>query len=181
MSFESIDIDILRTINVDRFTQLDDFFRFLSNTAPYISGIIPLAFILFGLFRKRNDIRRTGLQIASSYLLSVVVSNVLKYIVDRPRPFVTYSFIQKLSYGGSGSFPSGHTSDVFVMATAVSILFPRWFIIVPIYCWAIFVAYSRMDLGVHYPSDVLAGVIVGAGSAILCNILFNRKSKQQSD
>ncbi len=38
----------------------------------------------------------------------------------------------------------------------------------PSYTWAVIVAYSRMDLGVHYPSDILIGAVIGAGSAYLC-------------
>jgi undecaprenyl-diphosphatase len=173
----SIDIDILKTINVDRITSLDGVFQFLSNTAPYISGLIPIGVILCGVIRKRKTIRLHGYKIASSYLLSVIVSNLLKLIIDRPRPFVTYPFIQKLSSGGGTSFPSGHTSDVFAIATAMSILFPRYVVVIPFYLWAVLVAYSRMDLGVHYPSDVLGGAVVGATCAVICIKLFNRKSK----
>ncbi|MDO9339524.1 MAG: phosphatase PAP2 family protein, partial [Bacteroidales bacterium] len=48
-----------------------------------------------------------------------------------------------------------------------TLAYPKWYIIVPSYTWASTVAYSRMDLGVHYPSDVLIGALVGAGSAYL--------------
>jgi undecaprenyl-diphosphatase len=47
------------------------------------------------------------------------------------------------------------------MAAAISLLFTRKKIIIPVYTWAVLVAYSRMALGVHYPSDVLAGILIG--------------------
>jgi membrane-associated phospholipid phosphatase len=71
-------------------------------------------------------------------------------------------------HAGSPSFPSGHTSDAFATATSLSIAFPKWYVIAPSFLWACSVGYSRMDLGVHYPSDVMAGAIIGAGSAYLC-------------
>ena len=180
MSFGSFDIDLLKAIDVDRITALDPIFQFLSNTAPYICGLIPIGFILFGIFRKSRSVRLLGYKIASSYLLSVIISNLLKIVIDRPRPFATYPFIQKLSAGGGTSFPSGHTSDVFAIATAMSILFPKRMVIIPFYIWATCVAYSRMDLGVHYPTDVLGGAAVGAISALICIKLFNLKSKDRA-
>jgi len=99
---------------------------------------------------------------------SAIFSNILKYTVNRPRPFITYPFLEKVTSGGSLSFPSGHTCDAFTLATSVSIACPKWYVITPSYGWAGSKAYSRMDLGVQYPSDVLAGAIIGVGSAYLC-------------
>ena len=74
----------------------------------------------------------------------------------------------KETNGRSPSFPSGHTSGAFSFATSLTIACPKWYIAGPAYIWAGAVGYSRMDLGVHYPSDVLAGAIIGVGSAYLC-------------
>lgn len=172
MSLEQYDIDLLRAINVDRITALDGAFIFLTNSAPIIAGLIPVCFLLYGVFAKRKELRRVGYVIAASYLLSVIISNILKYAIARPRPFTTYPFIEKLSSGGSGSFPSGHTSDVFSIAMAVSLFFPKPRVVIPVFLWAILVGYSRMDLGVHYPSDVLGGAIVGIGAAVGCWVLW---------
>ena len=65
----------------------------------------------------------------------------------------------------SYSFPSGHTSSAFCTATSLSLLFPKWYVAVPSYLYAATVGYARMYQGVHYPSDVLVGALVGAGSA----------------
>ena len=63
--------------------------------------------------------------------------------------------------------PSGHTSSVFATATSLSMAYPKWYVVVPSFVWAGSVGYSRMHLGVHYPSDVIIGALVGSGSAIL--------------
>jgi membrane-associated phospholipid phosphatase len=171
---DSLDISLLRQINVNRLTSLDSIFIFITQSGPIIAACIPLAFIITGFLQKKKKLWMEGFMIATPYLLAVVTSNIIKTIIARPRPFAEYSFIQKLSEGGSGSFPSGHTSDAFSIAMIISLFFPKRWIIIPIFIWAILVGYSRMDLGVHYPTDVITGVFIGTGSAILCNRLFKK-------
>jgi membrane-associated phospholipid phosphatase len=100
--------------------------------------------------------------IAVTLLVVPVISQGLKYFIDRERPFITYPFIEKLSTGGDSSFPSGHTIEAFALAAALSFLFSRKKIIIPVYTWALLVAYSRLALGVHYPSDIAAGILIGS-------------------
>ncbi len=116
-----------------------------------------------------------------TFLVSAFISTALKYSFKRERPFKTYPDLEKEASGGGYSFPSGHTSDAFATATALSIAFPKWYVIAPSFVWAGAVGYSRMDLGVHYPSDVLAGAIVGSGSAYLTyklNKWINKKTNK---
>jgi undecaprenyl-diphosphatase len=66
---------------------------------------------------------------------------------------------------GGGSFPSGHAAGVFAFAAFVAVRAPRW---APLsFAWAGIVAWSRCVLGVHYPSDVLAGALLGAAVGAL--------------
>ena len=116
--------------------------------------------------------------------LNEVIVNIIKYSVNRDRPFVTYPDITKKSKGGSPSFPSGHTSSAFATATSLSLAYPKWYIVAPSYLWAGTVGYSRMHLGVHYPSDVLCGAIIGAGCSFLTykanNWLNNKHNKKEA-
>jgi len=155
-------------------TSLDSIFVFITQSGPIIAACIPLVFIITGFLKKKKKIWMEGFMIATPYLLAVVISNVMKAIIERPRPFTSYPFIQKLSEGGSGSFPSGHTSDVFSIAMIVSLFFPKRQIIVPFFLWACIVGYSRMDLGVHYPTDVVAGAVIGISSSLFCNRMFRK-------
>jgi len=164
---QNLDINILKDINVNRNKSLDGTFRLFTNSAAPIAYGIPVILFGIGLIKKDSVTKQNALYIGTSVLSSAIVSEILKYSINRPRPFVTYPFIEKVASGGSASFPSGHTSDAFSFATSISIAYPKWYVIIPSYTWAGFVAYSRMDLGVHYPSDVLAGAIFGAGSAYL--------------
>ncbi|MBI4945043.1 MAG: phosphatase PAP2 family protein [Bacteroidetes bacterium] len=104
---------------------------------------------------------------AAGSLTASIITTGMKYSFNRVRPFETYSFIIKKSDAGSPSFPSGHTSSAFATAALLALAYPKWYIIAPSFLWASAVGYSRMELGVHYPSDVLVGAIVGTGSAWL--------------
>ena len=165
---QNTDIDILKNINLDRNRKLDNTFIIISQSITPVSIAVPLGVYCAGLIKHDSTLKNKGFYIGSSLLVSGGITLALKYAVHRPRPFVTYPFIEKRTSAGSLSFPSGHTSDAFATATSASLAFPKWYVIAPSFLWACSVGYSRMDLGVHYPSDVLAGAIIGAASSYLC-------------
>ena len=94
---------------------------------------------------------------------------------DRERPYDRYpDRVDARSHESSPSFPSGHTAAAFSLATSLSIRYPKWYVIAPSAFWACSVGFSRMNEGVHYPSDVAAGAVIGAGCAVsqyLCESL----------
>jgi membrane-associated phospholipid phosphatase len=165
---QNTDIEMLRKINLGRDRNLDNTFVFISNSVTPISVLVPISIFFEGYSSRDSVLKNKGLFIGTTLCVSAAATVALKYGVNRKRPFVTYPDIQKVADAGSYSFPSGHTSDVFATATSLSLAFPKWYVITPSFLWACSVGYSRMDLGVHYPSDVLAGAIVGAGSAFVC-------------
>jgi len=178
---QNADIDLLKEINLNRNKSLDPTFRFITNTASPLSFATPVIVFSVGLINKDSTLKSKGIYLGETVLAAAFISTALKYSVNRERPFITYSFIEKATSGGSPSFPSGHTSTAFATATSLSISFPKWYVIAPSFLWAGAVGYSRMDLGVHYPSDVLAGAIVGSGSAFLSyklNKWINKKHRQ---
>lgn len=165
---QNIDIRLLRHINIDRNEHLDGTFKLITNSVGPVSIGAPLIVFGTGLIEKDKTLQQKGMMMGASFVVASFFSISMKYAINRPRPFETYPDIQKMTSGGSPSFPSGHTSDAFSTATSLSLAFPKWYVIAPSFVYASAVGYSRMDLGVHYPSDVLAGAIVGAGSAFLC-------------
>lgn len=168
VSAQNTDIDILKSINLNRNKKLDNTFIFISNSIVPVSVGVPLGVIGTGFLKRDSTIKNKGIVIGASLLVAAGITTGLKYSVKRERPFVTYPVIDKVMNAGSPSFPSGHTSDAFATATSLSLAFPKWYIIAPSFVWAGSVGYSRMDLGVHYPSDVLAGAAIGAGTSYLC-------------
>jgi undecaprenyl-diphosphatase len=161
------DIEILRAINSPEDLPSDDFFRFISGSEPYIIFAVPAGMATAGYFKHDNSLVRNAATDLASLAVSGGISLILKYAINRDRPFVTYPDITKKSVAGTPSFPSGHTSSAFATATSVSLAYPKWYVIAPSFAWAGTVGYSRMHLGVHYPSDVLAGALIGSGCAYL--------------
>src|SRR5512133_888898 len=164
---QNIDIRLLRSFNSPEKLPSDRFFQIASNTEAYIVAGIPVTTGVIGLMKHDEELFRNSCVAAAALAINSGITLALKYSINRDRPFVTYPDISKKSGAGSPSFPSGHTSSSFAMATSLSLSFPKWYVIVPAYSWAGTVAFSRMDLGVHYPSDVLAGALIGTGSAWL--------------
>jgi len=102
-------------------------------------------------------------------LVVVVLTEVMKYAINRKRPYTTYpSLIHPYDASEKAlSFPSAHTSFAFNTAATLDIRFHKWYITAPAYLWASLVGYSRLYLGEHYPSDVIIGAALGIGSAYL--------------
>lgn len=176
-SAQNLDIDLLRKINLERNPALDPTFKFVTNSVSPIGLGAPLIVTSIGFIQNDKSLKNKGYYIGATLLTSAVLTTTLKFAIDRDRPFVTYPDIQKLTSAGSPSFPSGHTSEAFATATSLSIAFPKWYVIAPSFLWASAAGYSRMHLGVHYPSDVLVGALIGSGSAWLCHELNKRYFK----
>jgi len=181
---QNADINLLKHININRNKNLDGTAMLFSESVAPISIGIPALMFLKGSLQKDKTLKRNALVTGSSFVLAVGSGYVIKELVKRQRPYLTYSEIELYGPKESGfSFPSNHTSSSFSTATSLSILYPKWYVIVPAYAWAGSVAYSRMHIGVHYPSDVLAGAALGAGSAWACYYLnkklFSRTKKHE--
>lgn len=162
--FRDIDAQLLEIVNL---SAAPGIILLLTDTAGVISVALPVILLIIGWQHKEK--LRIGIYSAAAFLAALITDTTLKFSLQKPRPFVIYHFIHKLSGGGSPSFPSGHTTDAFVTAGVICLLCRRWQITVVAYAWALLVAYSRLALGVHYPSDVMAGAIVGTTAAFVCH------------
>lgn len=161
------DINLLRDINLNRPVALDGTCNFISETAYVNSIALPLTLLVTGKLSNNPETWNKGLKSALAISVSMSVATVLKYAVNRTRPYTTYPDIQHLSSDATPSFPSGHTTSAFCTATSLTLMYPKWYVIVPAYSWAAAVGYSRMHMGMHYPSDVLMGALIGSGVAII--------------
>ena len=162
---QNFDIDLLKQINGHETDFKNDVLKATAQSVSVVNIVAPLALLTTGLIKHDKQLQKNAAYMAGGYLFSAVVTHGLKRTIQRQRPFDKYTFIIKRDEGGSYSFPSGHTSAAFYAASFLSILYPKWYVIAPSMLWASTVGYARMYQGVHYPTDVLAGAIVGAGSA----------------
>ena len=110
----------------------------------------------------RQQTRRAALTALLSLVFSALVCNaLLKNLVERARPFDKIPGLQFLIRKPHDfSFPSGHTSSSFAVATVFLATLPLWFGLTALGIAAV-IAFSRMCLGVPYPSDVLCGMVLG--------------------
>lgn len=135
-------------------------------------GIIWIAACLCLLFRP--EARRAAASGLISLLFSVMINNaMLKNLVARIRPFDHIHELKILIRRPKDfSFPSGHTSSSFAVATVFLCMLPLW-IGISALLLASLIAFSRLYLGAHYPSDVLCGMLLGILFAFLAQILVH--------
>lgn len=162
------DIKWLDKINSPPNSSADKAWEFVSKTVTPISLATPISMFVVGHIKDNKDLKLKSYKAGASLLVAGTISSILKVSVQRERPFTTYpDIIYQKTDVGSYSFPSGHTNFAFATATTLTLAFPKWYVIIPAYSYAAAVGYSRMYLGVHYPSDVLMGALIGSGSSLL--------------
>ena len=165
---QNLDVRILDRINSPNNLPSDKFFKFMSNSSLEVVIAAPVGFALAGYWGNDKQMLRNSGVIATSAILNIGITMGLKYAINRERPFNAYpNLIFNKVDQKDPSFPSGHTSSAFATATSLSLAYPKWYVIVPSYVWASTVSYSRMHLGVHYPTDILGGIIVGVLSSFI--------------
>lgn len=174
LSAQNWDINTVHQINSWDGKFIRNYNKIISKTTPYIAVGVPVAMAVAAWVEDDRALLKDAVYVGTSVAGAFVVTYGMKYLVDRQRPYERYPHrVHPYSYENSPSFPSGHTSAAFALATSLSIKYPKWYVIAPSALWACSVGISRMNEGVHYPSDVLAGAAIGAGCAVL-NIYVNR-------
>lgn len=120
-----------------------------------------------------NNIRnRVYLALVSVAVGRIVIVEILKRIVDRPRPYEAIAVRQLIADNEHGvSFPSGHSAIYFALAFAFWGTKYFW----PFFFLAVAGSVARVFVGVHYPFDILAGALIGGLTALLLKRLFKNR------
>lgn len=161
------DIAIFRWLN--RWAGVSSFFDWtIIFRATYLWYIVVAAIAGFGVVgflprlrgaRARN-IRLVAHAAASALIAYYLFTDLIRFFFNRPRPFEALSdVVQLVPHAAGGSFPSGHAALSFAVAAAVLVYYPKTSIFFFLAAFSIGVA--RVAAGVHWPSDVIAGAIVG--------------------
>ena len=157
----SIDVNIFYFINQTLSSKfLDKFFLIITDVKHWYITYLLLWLTLFIKGRRIGKIAAVGAIILIAFS-DQVSSNFLKDLITRIRPCNALENVKLLlSCKGSYSFPSSHAVNNFALAVFMLRLFPKykWILLIT----ASFVALSRPYLGLHYPSDILGGAVIGA-------------------
>ena len=156
---------------------LDQLMMFLSTTSAWIPLYLCLLYLLVRNYKKETWL--ILLTVALTILLAdQITSSVMKPFFERLRPshepsLAEQIFIVNKYRGGKFGFASSHAANTFGIATLM------WFFlrnyrpwISLLFLWALFVGYTRIYLGVHYPGDILVGFLVGFVCAWVSYFLF---------
>src|SRR5437870_5566007 len=161
---QNVDVGIFRFVNGRLANPLfDQIMPFLSGNAFFFPVLIVLGLAVIWKFRGRGIVFLLLLTLAIA-LSDGVICRTIKHAIGRDRPFVGLPEVRcLLGQGGSGSMPSSHAANWFAATMAAYVFFRRslWMML-PLACA---VSFSRVYCGVHYPSDVAAGAVLGAGTA----------------
>lgn len=136
-----------------------------------------IVFVIFLLRRQWSQ----ATQIIAAFLISGLLAQVLKNLFSMPRPKTFFHpgeypyFIDKVTRIGFASFPSGHTTSIFALATLLAFFARDRRARVAYLLGAMLVGYSRIYLGQHFLGDVLMGSCIGTATAILIHWLFIEK------
>lgn len=163
---QSFDSYLFKLINIKlNVPQLDSFFALVSVYGREYFWIPVVA--LMWVLGKKNE-KRAALILIIVFIIIIVVGTLLKDGYYRARPPLSISnAIVLIALDSDSSFPSGHAMIVMGGAVvALALLKKRYSL--PLLAEALVVSYSRVFVGVHYPIDVLAGALLGAGIAALC-------------
>ncbi len=130
-----------------------------------------LLFLLLGC--KEKIWYQQGVLVLSALLADVLLCNVLlKPLVNRTRPYEVLGYDLIVPPMQDASFPSGHTAASFAAAAALYAIHPNWGRAA--YVFAALMGFSRLYLGVHFPTDVLAGAVVGILAAKIAMHLLKK-------
>jgi membrane-associated phospholipid phosphatase len=148
-----------------RGTAFDDVMRYVSTGPPRVAAWA-LATIVACLGTRSL---RPLVAVLLALLLAQIASDELKALTDRPRPPLTSAGIHALgALPPNGSFPSGHAT--LAAAVAAALWWSSRRAALAVGAFALVIALSRLWLGVHYPSDVIAGLALGAALGLLCAV-----------
>lgn len=152
---------------------------FTSNAGDWIgegSHLVAISLLLLagGWWLSKPSLTAAGIQTLLAHGMAALVANALKHLLGRPRPKFVHSGEWQFSpswASGLDSFPSGHTTASFAVATVLARRFP-WSAPLCV-AIAVFVGLSRVLRGSHFPTDVVGGAVMGILSGFLASAPWN--------
>lgn len=174
------DVTIVQWFKAYTWTGIDKSLIYTLSDAVLVPFYLLFLYLFLSHWRQRQ--RSAIFVVAGGYLIaqvfgSILLARVLKVFVGRARPDTffadpTRDWIGFTNNSAFHSFPSGHTTDLFTGAIFLALLLPRWWMRLSALMCAVLVGLSRVVLGKHYPSDVIAGALIGGVVSLLVIIFW---------
>ena len=139
--------------------------HWLTSLAIFSTSLLPklVASGAAGAFLAGNRrVKRGVLQALAAMAMAFVLAHLGQYLIASDRPFVIGLGKQWVPHRASHSFPSAHASVSFAFAMATALIARHWYLALPALALAALISWSRVYLGLHFPSDILAGALLGA-------------------
>lgn len=137
---------------------LDSLIVFFASYLAYIVVALFLVFVFFSAYSKYEKLEIFVAAATSSIIARFGITEVIRAFYHRPRPFLDLP-VQQLLTSTEWSFPSGHATFFFAIATALYLYNKKWGMV--FFVGAILITVSRVVAGIHYPSDILGGALIG--------------------
>ena len=136
-------------------------------TAKWSSGLLLIALLWILLHQHRRHALLVLVMIALALLIAdQTASGLIKHLVERLRPTHDPSLESMVHVingyrGGMYGFVSSHASNAFAVSLLLSLIMRHRAVTISLFTWSLLQCYSRIYLGVHYPGDIIGGIIVG--------------------
>lgn len=144
---------------------------FFATYLPYFVVAIFILLLYFARYSKKQKFLILWTTILSAIIARLGITEIIRLFYHRPRPFISHQMHQLISEN-TWSFPSGHSAFFFALATAIYLSNRKWGI--SFFIAAIIINISRVIAGVHYPSDIIGGIIIGVSTVFLIFFLARK-------
>ena len=177
------DSSTLLAVNGMHSSYFDTFMWLCSRKFEWIPFYLSILYVLFRNFNWRVVLYSLVAMGVVLLLTDAVSSHFIRPVVARLRPSNLENPISEMIHivdnhrGGRYGFPSSHASNSWGLVFFVGLLLRRRVLTTFLVCWALLLCYSRLYLGVHYPGDLLAGMMLGAVVASVVYYVFWRMTK----
>jgi len=155
----STDIQIFYLINVYMQNPIFDFIMPLISQVGYFSFWIIISILIFIFGGEKG--RKIALVCITALVAGYFITEVLKVIVARPRPFEVLEGVRVLVPTDDYSWPSGHSVASFIAFTIYGLAIGKNYGLLCLFIFVVLIMFSRIYNGVHYPSDVISGALIG--------------------
>jgi len=164
---------------------------FLAEYLGYLLVCLLIAWLIWDLLFKKEKYQKTikiiSLSLGAALFSRLIIVEIIRWLYYRPRPFVVGQVNQLIDHSASGSFPSGHAAFFFALATVIFLSYKKvypalkfWYGAGLLFFLASFlIGLARIFVGLHYPSDILAGALIGIFFGWLVNKLFVKYKKTE--